>query len=87
MTSALLTVGLPAALALIMFGLGLSLTLDARRHSTANAYSTNVRLRWEYQPGSELFVVLTEGRNTLGPGYPGLESRGFVVKLTRLFRL
>ena len=56
-------------------------------NSSANAFSTNARLRWEYQPGSELFVVLTEGRNTLGPGYPVLDTRGFVVKINRLFRL
>jgi hypothetical protein len=56
-------------------------------NSSANAYSTNVRLRWEYQPGSELFVVWTEGRNTLQPGFPFLETRGFVVKINRLFRI
>ena len=56
-------------------------------NSSANAFSTNARLRWEYQPGSELFVVLTEGRNTIGAGSPVLESRGFVVKINRLFRL
>ena len=55
--------------------------------SRARAFSSNVRLRWEYQPGSELFVVFSEGRNTLGPGYPVLETRGLVVKLNRLFRL
>ena len=56
-------------------------------NSSNNAFSTNARLRWEYQPGSELFVVLTEGRNTLGPGYPLLETRGFVVKINRLIRM
>jgi hypothetical protein len=56
-------------------------------NSSNNAFSTNARLRWEYQPGSELFVVLTEGRNTLGPGYPALETRGFVVKVNRLIRM
>ena len=56
-------------------------------NSSANAFSSNVRFRWEYQPGSELFVVFTEGRNTLGPGSPVLDSRGFVVKINRLFRL
>jgi hypothetical protein len=55
-------------------------------NSSASTYSTNVRLRWEYQPGSELFVVLTEGRNTLAPGYPTLDTRGFVVKINRLLR-
>ena len=56
-------------------------------NSSAAALSTNVRFRWEYQPGSELFVVFTEGRNTLGPGSPFMETRGFVVKVNRLFRL
>lgn len=45
------------------------------------------RFRWEYQPRSELFVVFTEGRNTFGPGYPFAETRGFVVKINRLFRM
>ena len=56
-------------------------------NSSANAFSTNARFRWEYQPGSELFVVFTEGRNTFGPGYPFAETRGFVVKIKRLFRM
>ena len=34
-------------------------------NSSINAVSTNARLRWEYQPGSELFVVYNEERNTL----------------------
>jgi hypothetical protein len=56
-------------------------------NSTINAYSTNVRLRWEYRPGSELFVVLSEGRTTVARGFPDIESRGFVVKINRLFRM
>ena len=36
-------------------------------NSAINAVSTNARLRWEYQPGSELFVVYNEERNTLAP--------------------
>ena len=48
---------------------------------------TNLRFRWEYQPGSELFVVYTEGRNTLPPtGSTALETRGFVIKINRLLR-
>ena len=31
----------------------------------AHASAANVRLRWEYQPGSELFVVYNEQRDTL----------------------
>ena len=29
---------------------------------------SNARLRWEYRPGSELFVVYNEQRDTLAPG-------------------
>jgi hypothetical protein len=51
-----------------------------------NAVSSNVRLRWEYQPGSELFVVYNETRDTLGRGVPDLQNRAFIVKVNRLFR-
>ena len=56
-------------------------------NSTNNVLSTNVRLRWEYQPGSELFIVYNDQRDTwLNRGFPMLENRAFVVKLTRQFR-
>ena len=55
-------------------------------NSTSNAITTNVRFRWEYRPLSELFVVYSDGRDTLERGFPGLVNRGFTVKLTRLFR-
>ena len=55
-------------------------------NSSFNAVSTNARLRWEYQPGSELFVVYNEERNTLAPGFPNLSNRAFIVKFNRLFR-
>ena len=48
--------------------------------------STNLRLRWEYQPGSELFVVYSDGRTTDGPQFSTLENRSIVIKLTKLFR-
>jgi hypothetical protein len=54
--------------------------------STSTSLSTNIRFRWEYQPGSEIFVVYTEGRDTLPLGNPRLENRGFALKATRLFR-
>ena len=56
-------------------------------NSSSNAVSANVRLRWEYQPGSELFVVFNESRDTLAPRFPGLQNRALVVKVNRLFRL
>ena len=55
-------------------------------NSSNNALSTNIRFRWEYQPGSELFVVYTDERDTLLRGFPSLENRAIVVKVTRLFR-
>ena len=56
-------------------------------NSSLNVLSTNLRLRWEYQPGSEIFVVYNDQRDTeLGRSYPMLENRAFIVKFTRLFR-
>ena len=58
-------------------------------NSSRDVLSTNLRLRWEYSPGSELFVVYTEDRETdplLPNRYTELRNRGFVVKLNRLFR-
>ncbi|HUE89167.1 MAG TPA: DUF5916 domain-containing protein, partial [Vicinamibacterales bacterium] len=54
--------------------------------SGSSSFSSNVRFRWEYQPGSELFVVYTEGRSTLPVRGTELLNRGVVVKITRLFR-
>ena len=58
-------------------------------NSSRDVLSTNLRLRWEYQPGSEIFVVYNDQRDTElnnNRGYPMLENRAFVVKFTRLFR-
>ena len=55
-------------------------------NSGTDAVSTNARLRWEYRPGSELFVVYNEERNTLTPRFPTLNNRSFIVKFNRLFR-
>ena len=61
-------------------------------NSGADTVSTNLRLRWEYSPGSEIFVVYTEDRDSdpLRPdrfdGFSALRNRGLVVKVNRLFR-
>jgi hypothetical protein len=55
-------------------------------NSSVNAMTANVRLRWEYQPGSELFVVYNDERNTGTRGFPQLATRAFIVKVNRLFR-
>jgi hypothetical protein len=54
--------------------------------SSSSSISTNLRFRWEYQPGSELFLVYSEGRTTLPPSGTDLENRGLVLKVNRLFR-
>jgi hypothetical protein len=55
--------------------------------SEGHVIGANVRFRWEYRPGSDLFVVYNEGRDTsLGVSRSELSSRSFVVKFTRLFR-
>jgi len=54
--------------------------------SATHSVSANLRFRWEYTPGSDLFVVYTEGRDTDPRGLPGLQNRGVIVKFTRLFR-
>ena len=56
-------------------------------NSSSHVFATNVRFRWEYQPNSEFFVVYSEGRDTTSNGFPLLQNRGLVVKLTKLFRL
>ena len=58
-------------------------------NSNGDSLSTNLRLRWEYSPGSELFIVYTDDRDTdpfLLNRFSELRNRGFVVKATRLFR-
>ena len=55
-------------------------------NSDRRTLSTNLRLRWEYQPGAELFVVYNDTRDTLGSGFPDLANRAVVVKISPLLR-
>jgi hypothetical protein len=55
-------------------------------NSSTNRASTNLRLRWEYRPGSELFVVYNDEHDTFLQRFPNLQNRAFIVKVTRLFR-
>ena len=54
-------------------------------NSAAQLFSANVRYRWEYSPGSDLFVVFSTNRDG-DDGLSGLSDRALVVKFTRLFR-
>jgi hypothetical protein len=57
-------------------------------NSSADSFSANVRLRWEYAPGSEIFLVFSEERDTYDfERFPVLSNRGLVIKATRLLRL
>ena len=55
-------------------------------NSSSHSISANVRLRWEYRPGSEFFVVYNEDRDTLTRRFPSLSGRALIVKINRLFR-
>jgi hypothetical protein len=55
-------------------------------NSETHSLSANVRLRWEYRPGSELFVVYNDERDTLTRAFPDVMNRAFIVKVNRLFR-
>jgi hypothetical protein len=55
--------------------------------SSTKSVSSNIRFRWEYQPGSELFIVYSDLRDTDDTGFPPtMLSRSFVVKVTKLLR-
>ena len=50
-------------------------------------FSNNFRLRWEWAPGSELFIVYTEERDTdVLDRWSDLVNRGFIIKVNRLLR-
>ena len=55
-------------------------------NSNIEAVSANIRFRWEYSPGSEIFVVFNEERNTGVPWFPALTNRAFIIKVNRLLR-
>ena len=52
----------------------------------AATLSSSLRLRWEYRPGSELFVVYSDGRDTSGRAASDVLNRSVAVKITRLVR-
>jgi len=54
---------------------------------SGRALTSSARLRWEYRPGSELFLVYSDGHNLLESQRPtGLLNRSVAVKITRLMR-
>jgi hypothetical protein len=60
----------------------------AQYSSGSHTVSGNFRFRWEWAPGSELFLVYTEDRGTDAVDrWSTLDNRGFVIKVTRLLRI
>jgi hypothetical protein len=55
-------------------------------NSAASIVGLNTRFRWEYAPGSDLFLVYSEGHDTTVDGFRGQSNRQLVAKFTRLFR-
>lgn len=59
-------------------------------NSSSESVDTNIRFRWEYQPGSDIFIVYSDGRDTGLEGFSRwktkLQNRSFVIKFTRLLR-
>ena len=56
-------------------------------NSSTHTVSINARMRWEYRPGSEFFIVYNEERDSeAAAGAPGLFNRSFIVKVNRFLR-
>ena len=52
--------------------------------STSQSLATNLRFRWEYQPGSELFVVYSDAHDTSAlAGQESFQNRGLVIKVNK----
>ena len=57
-------------------------------NSRSKTLSGNLRFRWEWAPGSEVFLVYTEDRGTdIFDRWSQLQNRGLIIKVNRLFRV
>ena len=54
--------------------------------SATRTTSTNVRFRWEYVLGSEMFLVYSDELDAAATGFPNLRNRAIVFKINRMFR-
>ncbi len=54
-------------------------------NADARTLASSVRFRWEYRPGSDMFLVYSDGRDTSRPGTYVL-NRSIAIKATRLVR-
>ena len=65
----------------------LSLKGILQYNEVSDLFGANLRLRWEYRPGSDLFVVYNE--NWTAPSLSDLDARDrqVIVKASYLFQL
>ena len=59
-------------------------------NSTQHSLSSNLRFRWEWSPGSELFIVYSDDRDTNPFDRPDsfeLRNQGWAIKFNRLFQI
>jgi hypothetical protein len=80
------TASLAGGRATVNFSPRMSVSALLQYASFESELLTNLRFRWEYQPGSDFFVVYNDGRATNFDEPLFLQSRSFSVKLTRLLR-
>ena len=68
----------------ITFSPRMALSSFVQYRSSSNSLSTSVRFRWEYQPGSDLFFVYSDGRRDVStdPFLTTLSSRATLMSCT-----
>jgi len=55
-------------------------------NASGNTATGSVRLRWEYTPGSEMFLVYSDGYDTAAATPIGLLNRSLAFRVTKLLR-
>jgi hypothetical protein len=64
-----------------------ALSVLVQYNSEGRVIGANARFKWEFKPGSDLFIVYNEGRDTTpGVRRSDLSTRSFAIKVTRLLR-
>jgi hypothetical protein len=56
-------------------------------NATSGTVATNARFRWEYRPGSDVFVVYSDNRGLENALVRGMLNKSLTVKFTRLLQM
>jgi hypothetical protein len=87
LTAGSFTTRLVSARTVYAFSAHMAISALLQYASTSQTLSSNIRWRWEYRPGSDFYVVYSDGHDTVTrTGIPSLQNRSVALKLTRLFR-